>query len=85
MSMLSTRIQEVFSLSGWYQDILKRYEQLAVWTGGNLMTPNIVWLSGLFNPKAFLTAVGSHNKLLVVAPQHVCSRVVLASMLLRYA
>eukprot|EP00878_Enallax_costatus_P020623 GHUV01021808.1.p1 GENE.GHUV01021808.1~~GHUV01021808.1.p1 ORF type:complete len:1441 (+),score=543.76 GHUV01021808.1:4290-8612(+) len=57
MTMMSTRIQEVFSLLGWYQDVLKRYEQLAAWTAGNLVTPNSVWLSGLFNPKAFLTAV----------------------------
>jgi dynein heavy chain len=59
MSMMSTRIQEVFSLSAWYNDVLKRYEQLAAWTAGNLVTPPSVWLSGLFNPKAFLTAVSS--------------------------
>eukprot|EP00879_Flechtneria_rotunda_P021343 GHRR01022494.1.p1 GENE.GHRR01022494.1~~GHRR01022494.1.p1 ORF type:complete len:925 (+),score=321.59 GHRR01022494.1:1101-3875(+) len=57
MSVMSTRIQEVFSLSAWYHDVLKRYEQLAAWTSGSLTTPNSVWLSGLFNPKAFLTAV----------------------------
>lgn len=57
MSVMSTRIQEVYSLSAWYQDVLRRYEQLAAWTSGNLATPNCVWLSGLFNPKAFLTAV----------------------------
>lgn len=57
MSVMSTRIQEVYSLSAWYQDVLRRYEQLAAWTSGSLATPNSVWLSGLFNPKAFLTAV----------------------------
>jgi dynein heavy chain len=57
--MMSTRIQEVFSLASWYNDVLKRYEQLAAWTAGNLVTPASVWLSGLFNPKAFLTAVSS--------------------------
>lgn len=56
---MSTRIQEVFTLSGWYQDVLRRHEQLAAWTAGNLTTPHSVWLSGLFNPKAFLTAVSS--------------------------
>lgn len=61
MSMMSTRIQEVFSLAAWYNDVLKRYEQLAAWTAGNLVTPNSVWLSGLFNPKAFLTAVSSSD------------------------
>jgi hypothetical protein len=60
MSVMSTRIQEVYSLSGWYADVLRRYEQLAAWTSGSLATPHSVWLSGLFNPKAFLTAV-SHT------------------------
>eukprot|EP00882_Tetradesmus_deserticola_P014006 GHRQ01014883.1.p4 GENE.GHRQ01014883.1~~GHRQ01014883.1.p4 ORF type:complete len:127 (+),score=51.87 GHRQ01014883.1:75-455(+) len=59
MSMTSTRVQEVFSLAAWYNDVLKRYEQLAAWTAASLVTPASVWLSGLFNPKAFLTAVGS--------------------------
>jgi hypothetical protein len=57
MSVMSTRVQEVYSLSVWYADVLRRYEQLAAWTTGSLATPNSVWLSGLFNPKAFLTAV----------------------------
>lgn len=39
------------------QDVLERYKQLASWTGGTLVTPNSVWLPGLFNPKAFLTAI----------------------------
>lgn len=60
MSVMSTRVQEVFSLSAWYQDVLKRYEQLAVWTAGEVVVPHCVWLSGLFNPKAFLTAVGGY-------------------------
>ena len=51
MAMVSTRFQEVYSLSAWYQDILKRYEQLAAWTSGSIVTPNCVWLPGLFNPK----------------------------------
>jgi hypothetical protein len=49
--------QEVFTLSAWYHDVLKRYEQLAAWTAGDVVTPHSVWLPGLFNPKAFLTAV----------------------------
>jgi dynein heavy chain, axonemal len=39
------------------QDVLKRCEQLAIWTSGEVRLPNSVWLPGLFNPKAFLTAV----------------------------
>jgi dynein heavy chain, axonemal len=57
MSVMSTRIQEVLSLGGWYADVVRRHEQLTAWTAGNLTPPNSVWLSGLFNPKAFLTAV----------------------------
>lgn len=54
---MSARIQEVLSLSSWYADVLRRHEQLAAWTAGSLAPPHSVWLSGLFNPKAFLTAV----------------------------
>ena len=61
MSCMSTRVQEVLSLSAWYHDVLKRYEQLAVWTAGSIVAPHSVWLSGLFNPKAFLTAVSLSN------------------------
>ena len=57
MSQVSTRIQEVYSLSAWYADILKREEQLKIWTKGDLSLPTSVWLPGLFNPKAFITAV----------------------------
>jgi hypothetical protein len=48
---------KVLSLAAWYADVLKRYDQLAAWTAGTVVVPNSVWLSGLFNPKAFLTAV----------------------------
>ena len=57
MSQMSTRIQEVFTLAAWYLDVLKRHEQLHAWTQGAVVTPNTVWLPGLFNPKAFVTAV----------------------------
>ena len=57
MGMMSTRIQEVFTLTAWYHDVIKRYKQLAAWTAGDIVTPTVVWLPGLFNPKAFLTAV----------------------------
>jgi hypothetical protein len=48
---------QVYTLSAWYADVLKRYDQLAAWTAGDIVTPVSVWLPGLFNPKAFLTAV----------------------------
>ncbi len=57
MGQMSTRVQEVYSLSAWYNDVVKRHEQLAAWTAGDIVTPVSVWLPGMFNPKAFLTAV----------------------------
>ena len=57
MSTMSTRVQEVYSLSAWYADVVKRQEQLKRWTAGQIITPLSVWLPGLFNPKAFVTAV----------------------------
>jgi len=43
-------------LSSWLADVLARFRQLDAWTG-DLNTPKVTWLSGLFNPQAFLTAV----------------------------
>ena len=57
MGQMSTRVQEVYTLSAWYNDVIKRYDQLASWTAGDIVTPISCWLPGLFNPKAFLTAV----------------------------
>jgi len=57
MSAMSTRIQEVYNLSTWFEDVRKRHEQLKSWTNGNVVVPPSVWLPGLFNPKAFVTAV----------------------------
>ena len=48
---------QVFTLNVWYADVLRRYEQLSVWTQGDVVAPLSVWLPGLFNPKAFITAV----------------------------
>lgn len=47
----------MYSLSVWYNDVCKRHIQLDNWTQGDVITPLSVWLPGLFNPKAFLTAV----------------------------
>ena len=57
MAQMSTRIQEVYTLSAWFADVLKRWTQLDAWTAGSIVTPKCVWLPGLFNPKAFITAV----------------------------
>ena len=44
------------SLGSWMVNLLQRVEQLQIWTA-DLSTPRVVWLSGLFNPQSFLTAV----------------------------
>ena len=43
-------------LGSWLADMLQRQRQLAEWTA-DLATPKVTWISGLFNPQAFLTAV----------------------------
>jgi dynein heavy chain len=57
MKQMSTRVQEVFSLQRWYRDVKERHQQLADWTSGKVEHPKTVWLPGLFNAKAFVTAV----------------------------
>ncbi|KAL0966379.1 hypothetical protein UPYG_G00294600 [Umbra pygmaea] len=44
------------SLAQWYNDVLLRCRELDSWTQ-DLALPCVVWLSGLFNPQSFLTAV----------------------------
>lgn len=51
MAAMSTRVQEVLSLSSWFADVQKRHEQLTSWTKGQVVTPKSVWFPGLFNPK----------------------------------
>ena len=48
---------QVLTLSGWYYDVVKRYDQLNAWLSGDVVMPTSIWLPGMFNPKAFLTAV----------------------------
>lgn len=43
-------------LGSWLQNLLQRVQQLIEWTA-DLSVPKVVWLSGLFNPQSFLTAV----------------------------
>jgi dynein heavy chain len=40
----------------WLDDIVIRCEQLAKWSE-EFTTPTVLWLSGLFNPMSFLTAI----------------------------
>jgi len=43
-------------LGSWLQNMLDRHKQLLDWTA-DMNTPKVTWISGLFNPQAFLTAV----------------------------
>jgi dynein heavy chain len=43
-------------LDGWFRDLVLRIKQMQSWTE-DLMRPLCVWISGLFNPMAFLTAL----------------------------
>ena len=43
-------------LTSWYADLLLRIIELQSWTNEFLL-PTSVWLSGLFNPQSFLTAI----------------------------
>jgi len=43
-------------LSEWFQDLLLRITQLEEWSS-ELQLPKVLWISGLFNPMSFLTAV----------------------------
>nr|XP_054595116.1 dynein axonemal heavy chain 11 [Nothobranchius furzeri] len=45
-----------YSLAIWYNDVMQRCKELDSWTQ-DLSLPCVVWLSGLFNPQSFLTAV----------------------------
>ena len=44
------------SLGSWVSNFSKRHGALADWTR-DLQLPKVTWLSGLFNPQSFLTAV----------------------------
>lgn len=44
------------SLAGWYADFLLRIKELELWSA-EFQLPAVVWLSGLFNPQSFLTAI----------------------------
>ncbi|XP_039545600.1 dynein heavy chain 11, axonemal [Pimephales promelas] len=46
----------IYSLGQWYNDVLLRCRELDSWTH-DLSLPSVVWISGLFNPQSFLTAV----------------------------
>jgi len=40
----------------WLEDLILRCEQLERWSD-EFITPSVLWISGLFNPMSFLTAI----------------------------
>jgi len=44
------------TLADWFMDLLLRVEQITNWID-KLEVPNSLWISGLFNPMSFLTAI----------------------------
>ena len=47
-------------LGAWFNDILERVKFLEAWIG-DFALPSSVWLGGLFNPQAFLTAIAQQT------------------------
>jgi dynein heavy chain, axonemal len=47
-------------LAGWFSDLLERISFLSAWTS-EFRLPYSMWISGLFNPAAFLTAIKQHT------------------------
>jgi len=43
-------------LTDWFPDLLRRVDQLVEWTE-DMVCPPVLWISGLFNPMSFLTAI----------------------------
>lgn len=44
------------NLLSWIEDLIARCEQLERWSD-EFITPSVLWVSGLFNPMSFLTAI----------------------------
>lgn len=59
------------TLGSWFLDLLRRVHQLEDWSM-DLVLPYALWLPGLFNPTAFLTAVMQVRPLCTVSPRCVC-------------
>lgn len=55
-SWVSVAYPSLKTLAEWFADLLVRVQQLADWSE-NAETPNVVWISGLFNPMSYLTAI----------------------------
>jgi dynein heavy chain len=56
MSWTKIAYPSLRTLPFWFKDLMRRIEQLEEWSS-ELVLPKTVWISGLFNPMSFLTAV----------------------------
>jgi dynein heavy chain len=45
------------ALSSWSQDFMARLTQLEEWQNNPAEIPKVTWVSGLYNPQSFLTAI----------------------------
>jgi dynein heavy chain len=45
------------SLPLWLTNLQQRHAQLSGWVGNTAEIPMVTWVSGLFNPQSFLTAI----------------------------
>ncbi|XP_075251829.1 dynein beta chain, ciliary-like [Convolutriloba macropyga] len=50
------RYPTTYPLATWFSDLMQRVKELETWTT-DFGLPNSVWIGGLFNPQAFLTAI----------------------------
>ncbi|KAG2465097.1 DYH11 protein, partial [Polypterus senegalus] len=55
-SWIKLAYPSTYPLAQWFNDLLLRCRELDTWTQ-DLTLPAVVWLSGLFNPQSFLTAI----------------------------
>lgn len=44
-------------LASWFDDLILRIEQLQRYGEDEIVVPPSLWISGLFNPMSFLTAI----------------------------
>lgn len=50
------------SLATWFENLLKRIEQLSLWKDDPMQIPKVTRISYLFNPQSFLTAINQFSK-----------------------
>lgn len=71
MSWRNLAYPSLRTLGSWLVNVQQRAGQLNEWTA-DLSVPKVVWLSGLFNPQSFLTAVMQVSFLTSLLMQGLC-------------